>query len=102
MAVEDKAVTGAWAEPARGCYAAAIAVKGKAAAEQLVTELAKEGAVAHDVVAGETGVTFSFVRAPYQGRAQAVFDAEGVAAKACFWNEREPSACAAACTGWLK
>jgi hypothetical protein len=102
MTVDDKAVVAAWAEPARGCYAAAIEVKGEAAADEIVPELAKLGVAAHDVVTAEASVTFSFVRSPYQGHAQANFDAQGAGGRLCFWNEREPEACAAACGRWMR
>jgi hypothetical protein len=102
MHVDDPAVVGAWAEPARGCYAAVIDVQGAAAGEQLVTELAKQGVAAHDVVTSDAAVTFAFARAPYHGRAQASFGEHGVTATVCFWNEREPASCAAACSRWMK
>jgi hypothetical protein len=102
MAVDDHAVVAAWAEPARGCYAAMLDLAGTAAGEQLVTELAEQGVVAHDVVASDAAVTFSFVRTPYHGRVRATFGDHDLAAKVCFWNEREPAGCAAACAGWMK
>jgi hypothetical protein len=46
-------------------------------------------------------LAFAFDKAPYQGRVRATLDGKTVSALACFWNEREPAACEAACTALI-
>ena len=100
----------AWGEPAMGCYAATLAVTGGGTAategEQLLASLVAEPALAgiavRDVVKPASGaatgaLTLTFERAPYHGRLRAAFGAGTISALACFWNEREPIACEAAC-----
>jgi hypothetical protein len=50
--------------------------------------------------ASDSGVlSLAFARAPYRGRLRAQIGKTGAyAVLACFWNEREPAACEAACT----
>ena len=92
----------AWAEPAMGCYAVAFAVPGGAPAEvaEQLTGALGSGTVARDVVApGPDGgtMTFSFERGVYRGRVRAELQRVESAVVACFWNDREPAACEAAC-----
>jgi hypothetical protein len=102
---------GAWGDTARGCYAVALELKGgpakaDALGEQVLAALTTEGIASRDVVPppAEGGtLAFSFLRAPYDGRVRAELSSDGrIGARACFWNEREPKACEAACAGWLK
>jgi hypothetical protein len=106
----------AWGEPARGCYAAWLGLTGgKGApdklADQLVASLTAEPSLAgisvRDLVKPEAGaaagvLSLGFTHARYTGnlRAQLVRDGH-IALLACFWNEREPVACATACTQLL-
>lgn len=98
----------AWGEPAMGCYAAIVtfSAKGKAGgiAKALRTQVesaVKVSDVVEPAATAETGVlAFAFEKAPYRGRARVSIDA-GVTALACFWNDREPDACAAACTALI-
>lgn len=102
------ATADAWGEPAMGCYAAIVtfAAKGKAGALAKALRKQVEAAVkVSDVVEpaanAETGVlALTFEKAPYRGRARVAIDA-GVTALACFWNDREPVACEAACTALI-
>jgi hypothetical protein len=93
----------AWGEPAMGCYAATLTFAQKGAVAAMLDD-AKKAVTVHDVVEPKTraGVlAFAFDRAPYKGRVRAVLDGTTVAALACFWNEREPAACEAACTALI-
>jgi hypothetical protein len=75
----------AWGDPARGCYAVDFAL----------SDLDRDDALAHLRAAGFTiDDAGAFARGAYRGRLR--LDAGG--ARACFWNDREPDACAAACT----
>jgi hypothetical protein len=102
----------AWGEPSRGCYATWLALTGDkgapdAIAELMVSELSASPALAGititDVVKPapktESGVlSLAFTRAPYRGTLRAQLGKTGAhAVLACFWNEREPLACEAAC-----
>ena len=91
-----KAVGGdaAWGEPAMGCYAAQIAMKGRAKPP--------DGFAITDVVApdGDGVLAFAFAKDAYHGRVRAKI-AGDTRAMLCFWNEREPAACEAACTQLL-
>jgi len=106
----------AWGEPARGCYAAWIALRGAGGApdvmaDQLVRGLSAEPALAGIVVrdvekpapASASGVlSLAFERAQYRGKLRATLAKDGkLAALACFWNSREPVACEQACNGLL-
>lgn len=95
----------AWAEPARGCYALALAMRGAAgpvdaARDALVASLARAGVATTSVEKRAPGdVRVRFARLPYHGALHATLAANGdVAATACAWNEREPAACEAGCT----
>ncbi|MBV8759127.1 MAG: hypothetical protein JO257_17695 [Deltaproteobacteria bacterium] len=92
----------AWGEPAMGCYAVAV---GFAAhdAKALLADV-KAAVSVRDVVEppAQGGVlAFAFDKAPWQGRVRAVIATGEVTALACFWNDREPAACEAACVGVL-
>lgn len=97
------AVTGdAWGEPAMGCYAVAV---GFAAhdAKALLADV-KAAVTVRDVVEppAQGGVlAFAFDHGPWQGRVRAIIATGEVTALACFWNDREPAACEAACVGVL-
>ncbi|HSN25545.1 MAG TPA: hypothetical protein VLT45_04645, partial [Kofleriaceae bacterium] len=97
------AVTGdAWGEPAMGCYAVAV---GFAAhdVKALLADVKAQMSV-RDVVEppAQGGVlAFTFEKAPWQGRVRAILATGEVTALACFWNDREPVACEAACVGVL-
>jgi hypothetical protein len=96
----------AWGEPAMGCYAVGLELRGgpagaQALADEVLRGVAGLGTLAvSDVVAptGPDGVlAFAFAAAPYHGRLRARLAAGRIAAIACFANQREPAACAAAC-----
>jgi hypothetical protein len=106
----------AWGEPARGCYATWISLRGGGgAADVMATELVKSlsgepalmGIVVRDVVKPAAGATsgvlaLTFERGLFRGKLRAQLANDGkLAALACFWNLREPVACAAACDGLL-
>ena len=98
----------AWGDEARGCYAVALELSGAGGSEDALAKQVADGATAAGLVvkdvANASGVlTMAFARAPYTGHARAELAKTGhIAARACFWNEREPAACEAACTGWLR
>lgn len=102
------ATADAWGEPAMGCYAAIMTFTAKGKAGSIARRLRAQAEAAvklRDVVepaaSAETGVlAFGFDKTPYRGRVRVTIDA-GVTALACFWNDREPVACEAACTGLL-
>ena len=99
----DGARAEAWGEPAMGCYAATLTFAQRGATSALLADVQKSVSV-HDVVAPTTpaGVlAFAFEKAPYKGRVRATLDGKTVTALACFWNDREPAACEAACTGMI-
>jgi hypothetical protein len=107
----------AWGEPARGCYATWLSVTGERGAPDALADLlianlsatpALAGITVTDVVkptvkTAETGVlSLAFARAAYHGRMRAQIGKTGAyAVLACFWNEREPAACEAACSELL-
>jgi len=97
----------AWGDPAAGCYAAWLAVRGEAVgADAILAEVRRDapGITLTDVVKpqGPGKLAFSFERAPYHGRVRATVASDGeIAALACFWNDREAAACALACTSVL-
>ena len=97
------AVTGdAWGEPAMGCYAVAVSFAAHDA-KALLAEVRASVSI-RDVVEppAQGGVlAFAFDKAPWQGRVRAVIATGEVTALACFWNDREPVACEAACVGVL-
>lgn len=99
---------GAWGEPAMGCYAVSLALRGGAAGVDAMATQLLDGARAEQLAVtdtalpdagGDRGVlAFAFARGAYHGRVRAELDADGaVRARACFWNDREPRACEAAC-----
>jgi len=87
----------AWGDPARGCFATWLALRGSgpATADQVVSSLA--GMQLHDVVASAGAVALAFQRAPFRGVLRATLDGDAVRALACFGDGREPVACEAAC-----
>jgi hypothetical protein len=101
----------AWSEPAMGCYGIALRLVGGAAAidtaaDQLVASIQKAGVtvsnVAKPAVAKDDprGVlALEFANAKYHGVMRAELAKTGeVFAVSCMWNQREPKACAAACS----
>jgi hypothetical protein len=98
----------AWGEPAMGCYAAELALRGPARDVQKVrdeilgslrVEPRLAGLRVHDAAVGSDGTSeLAFERDPYAGLLRATAASDGrLALFACFWNQREPTACAAAC-----
>jgi len=102
-ALGAKGATGdAWGEPAMGCYAVAVGFAAHDAKALLAD--AKAAVSVRDVVEppAQGGVlSFAFDRGAWQGRVRAVIATGEVTALACFWNDREPAACEAACVGVL-
>jgi hypothetical protein len=93
----------AWGDPAAGCYAVWLELRGAAG---------DAPALADQVIGGLTGLTltdvarptatagvlaFTFARPPYHGRLHAQLAQGQIAATACFGNEREPAACDTTC-----
>lgn len=103
--------TQAWGEPARGCYAVWIAIRGGGTAQTIATDVvngltaAGGGTVlVTDVVRPSTDegvLTFGFTRPPFRGKLAAKLGGGRVAALACFANAREPAWCATGCTSLL-
>jgi hypothetical protein len=106
----------AWGDPARGCYGATLALTTRLAkpaklADELVQGIQSEPSLAGisvtDVVkpapAAQSDVlALSFAKAPYQGKLRSRIAGDGnITMLVCFWNEREPQACEAACTQLL-
>ena len=93
----------AWGEPARGCYAAWLGVAEAAGSDAVERDLrGVAGLTVHDVAHPAPGeIALAFERAPYRGRLRAATGGTRLTALACFWNEREPAACAAACAKLL-
>jgi len=94
--------TAAWGDAARGCYALALELRGGGDAQKLVDGIGAAGIATREVVYEGSRVTLGVARAPYDGRVRADVADGRVNARACFWNEREPATCAAACAGWMK
>ena len=98
-----KTATGdAWGEPAMGCYAVAVGFPAHDA-KALLADVKAQVSV-RDVVEppAQGGVlAFAFEKGPWQGRVRAILATGDVTALACFWNDREPVACEAACVGVL-
>lgn len=100
-----------WGEPARGCYAAWMALRAAsgapaAMADPMLASLSAElpGLTVTDVVKPDPKVpdagvlSLSFTRPPYRGKLRAPIAKTGaIGVLACFWNVREPAACEAAC-----
>lgn len=117
IAADHVALVGseAWGDLARGCYAAWVAVRGRgAAADVMATQLLASvrndvtGIAIRDLVQPAAGtdhgtLSFAFDRATYHGRLRAELTTNqgSIVALACFWNQREPTACAGACTSLL-
>ena len=79
----------AWGEPARGCYAFELAL-GDVDVDDALARVRAAGFTIDD--------SGTFTRGAYHGRARIA--PSGVLA--CFWNEREPEACARACAEVVK
>jgi hypothetical protein len=90
----------AWGETAMGCYALAVSVRGAASAKDFVVGLG--GITVHDLAEGSGTVALAFDKGEYKGKLHASLGESGIEAVACFWNQREPLACATACDGMLK
>jgi hypothetical protein len=107
----------AWGEPSRGCYATWLSITGEPGAPSALADLMVASLSATPALAGitvseivkpavktgprdESGVlSLAFARAPYRGHLRAQIGKTGAyAVLACFWNEREPLACEAACS----
>jgi hypothetical protein len=89
--------TQAWGEPAMGCYAVSLALAGRAsAADDVAAVLRAAGFAVTDATTTGDVATLAFARGDYHGRARANVG-DGATLVACFWNDREPDACARAC-----
>ena len=101
-------IADAWGDPAMGCYAVWLALRGATDAP---------AALADQVIAGLTGLApsaiarpsapegtlgFAFARPPFRGQARVRLATGRISAVACFGNDREPAACTADCTGVLE
>lgn len=96
--------TDAWGEPAMGCYAASLQVGERGPVAALVADV-KRAVTVRDVVEPSAAggvLSFGFDKPPYHGRVRALLDGKNVTALACFWNQREPIACEAACAAMLR
>ena len=93
----------AWGEPAMGCYSATLAFPERGPVGALLDDVKKSVAVSDAVIPSAAGgvLSFAFDKAPYKGRVRANLDGKTVTALACFWNDREPAACEAACTAMI-
>jgi hypothetical protein len=93
----------AWGEPAMGCYATALTFPERGPVGALLDDVKKSVTVSDAVVPSAAGgvLSFAFAKGEYKGRVRANLDGKTVSALACFWNEREPGACEAACTAML-
>lgn len=96
--------TEAWGEPARGCYAAWIALRGGdtgnlLVADDVLASLASERIAVSEVVkpTGDGVMSFGFARLPYAGKLKARLERGRIIALACFANDREPASCTATC-----
>ncbi len=102
----------AWAEPGRGCYATWVSLTSDGGAPNVLADLVVRALTSEPVLAGITvanvvkpaagadaGIlSLVFTRPPYQGALRAQIGSGGsYAVLACFWNQREPAACATAC-----
>jgi len=98
----------AWGEPGAGCYGVWLALHGGAADAATLADQVLGGATGlapGDIVKpdGPDGVlAFAFARPPYRGRVRAQLGNGRIAATACFGNQREPTACHAACAQVLQ
>ncbi|HUS31781.1 MAG TPA: hypothetical protein VMZ53_24935 [Kofleriaceae bacterium] len=102
----------AWGETARGCYGTWLSLTTTRAkplklADEFVkgieTEPSLAGIALTEVVkpAATTDndmLSLAFAKPPYRGKVRARLVNDGhITALVCFWNEREPAACEAAC-----
>ena len=88
----------AYGDPAMGCYAFAITVSG---GKDTPESLAKELGV-RDVAAGSDSLTAAFDKDGYHGKLRAHVIDKTIDATACYWNDREPDACAKLCEAVLR
>ncbi len=92
----------AWGEPAIGCYALHLVVHGGPSnADHIADGLKRANVTVTELAKPEGALSFAFSRAPYHGRLRATSGSGSTAALACFWNQREPVVCEAACTTLL-
>ncbi|HUQ05048.1 MAG TPA: hypothetical protein VM261_21245 [Kofleriaceae bacterium] len=107
-------VVRSWGEPSLGCFATVVEIAGTRAehaariAESfratLATDAQIEGWTFTDGPAAETTATLTRGAMKGSVRGRFAIDAAGVpsaAFAACFYNERDPARCQAACTGLL-
>jgi hypothetical protein len=98
----------AWGDPAAGCFAADVVLRGKPGEpakvrDEVLGSLRADPRLAQLVihatrVRGDGGTEVELERAPYRGSLRATPGASGeVEVFACLWNEREPVTCTAAC-----
>ena len=101
--VIEHSTADAWGEPAMGCYATALTFGERGPVGALLDDVKKTVTVSDAVVPSAAGgvLSFAFTRGEYKGRVRANLDGKTVSALACFWNQREPGACEAACTAML-
>ena len=94
----------AFGERAMGCYVLHLALRGAANDPDRVAETLTQAGLTVTELAKSAGgpMTLAFARSPYHGRMRAQLAVPGaITAVACFWNQREPAACEAACTTLL-
>ena len=86
-----------------GCYATALTFPERGPVGALLADVKKAVAVRDVVEPSAAGgvLSFAFDKAPYSGRVRATLDGKMDTALACFWNDREPAACEAACTAMI-
>ena len=99
----EKSTADAWGEPAMGCYATALTFPERGPVRALLDDVKKAASVRDVVEPSAAGgvLSFAFDKDPYKGRVRANLDGRTVTALACFWNDREPAACEAACTAMI-
>jgi hypothetical protein len=102
----------AWGDPAAGCFAADVVLRGAAGEaavvrDEMLGSLRADprlaGLVVHATAARpDGGSDVTFERAPYQGTLRVTPSTTGeVEVFACVWNQREPVTCTAACAQLL-
>jgi hypothetical protein len=95
----------AWGEPAIGCYAMWIALRGTGTTvAQVFTGLDKAGIVPKDFVKPTTEygpISLGFERGEHRGRLRVHTSDGRLSAIACFANAREPASCEAGCKALL-
>lgn len=104
----DIEVTGvqAWAEPARGCYALWLSLRGSGGDPEAIARDVAVGLTAAKFTVGDKPVVdglleLAIERAPYRGRLRARLGDGTLAGVACVANQREPAACEAGCKSLL-